>query len=322
MSIDVSMDYERYPTFAPIPGAGRATKKSYHHSKLLYCRSKTISIVLNKKSIHILRNAKVISSNGTWGEYRERYCQWRGITAIAGGYDHVLALSKDGTVHTSGDNRYCQQDVQNWSNIISIAAGGYHSIGVCSDGTVKAVGYNKYGQCNVRDWTDIIDVQSSAYHTVGLCSDGTVLATGRNDYGQCHVQNWTDIISIAVGELHTVGLRADGTVLATGCSRNGRCNVGSWSKIRVIAAGKSHTVGLRGWDEVLAVGSNTGGKCRLMRMIEQWKKKEKVESYHILEIGAGTDYTIAAVEHNYDITIISNNDFISSCFTNAFNFRD
>ena len=77
-----------------------------------------------------------------------------GITAIAGGGDHSLALKNDGTVWAWGWNGYGQLgngtntdsnvpvQVSSLTGIIAIAGGYGHSLALKNDGTVWAWGYN------------------------------------------------------------------------------------------------------------------------------------------------------------------------------------
>jgi len=81
-----------------------------------------------------------------------------GVTAMAGGYGHSLALISDGTVRAWGDNNYGQlgigsstdkrspEQIIGLSSVIAIAAGDYHTLALKSDGTVLVWGYNLDGQ--------------------------------------------------------------------------------------------------------------------------------------------------------------------------------
>jgi len=48
-----------------------------------------------------------------------------------------------------------QCDVQSWTNIVSISAGCSHTLGLKNDGTVISTGSNKYHQCDTNNWTNI-----------------------------------------------------------------------------------------------------------------------------------------------------------------------
>ncbi len=81
-----------------------------------------------------------------------------GITAIAGGSYHSLALKDDGTVWVSGDNYYgafgngnnnssnVHVQTNTLTDVIAIAGGGGHSLALSSDGTGWAWGYGGDGQ--------------------------------------------------------------------------------------------------------------------------------------------------------------------------------
>ena len=85
-----------------------------------------------------------------------------GVTAIAAGQYHALALMSDGTVRAWGSNVSGQLGDSSTTQrnapvpvtglpvvpggAIAIAAGGNHSYALMADGTVWAWGYNGYGQ--------------------------------------------------------------------------------------------------------------------------------------------------------------------------------
>lgn len=120
-----------------------------------------------------------------------------GITAIAGGYYHSIALKNNGTVYTWGQNSYGQLGLGSGSTdsryipypvsdltATAVVGGGYHTVAV-SDGKVYAWGWNDYGQLG--------DGSATVRYT-------PVLISGSLSLG--------GIFAVAAGERHTVVLKA------------------------------------------------------------------------------------------------------------------
>ena len=143
-----------------------------------------------------------------------------GITAIAAGSSHSLALKNDGTVWAwgynvfggVGDNSTTQRllpvQVKDaagtgyLSGITVIQGGTYHSLALKNDGTVWAWGYNNYGQLGDNSTTqrnipvqvkdaagtgylsDMTAIAGGQYHSLALKNDGTAWAWGQNSYAQ------------------------------------------------------------------------------------------------------------------------------------------
>lgn len=129
---------------------------------------------------------------------------WTDIVSVDAGYEHIVALKDDGTVHACSLLYYLTvstEDVSpyDFSDLID----------------AQSIYINDKGQCNVSEWTDIVEIAAGPYYTLGLKSDGTVVATGENLNTACNVYGWSDIVSIATNGVYTIGLKSDGTVVST-----------------------------------------------------------------------------------------------------------
>ena len=128
--------------------------------------------------------------------------------------------SKEGKMDVAFDAAVALQDFESIAqlNLQVISAGRNHLVALRRDGTVVSAGNNDEGQCDVQSWADIISVAAGYNYTVGLRADGTVVATGFNNKRQCNVQDWTDIVAIYAGNTatDTVGVKADGIIVLTG----------------------------------------------------------------------------------------------------------
>lgn len=143
------------------------------------------------------------------------------IVKIASGYNHVLALTKDGEVYAwGGNNTYGELGqgnntasdvavkVQNSNgtgpitNIIDISAGLYHSTLLNNAGEVYQFGHNTNGQIGdgtkehknlptkTKDLKNIVQIATGGqYFMTALKTDGTVWAVGYNAHGQLGINS-------------------------------------------------------------------------------------------------------------------------------------
>jgi hypothetical protein len=103
----------------------------------------------------------------------------------------TFIISPPGTVVAWGNNLYGQTSVPvtGQSGVTAIAAGAYHTVALKSDGSVVAWGSNDYGQTNVpvAAQSGIMAIAAGYSHTVALKTNGTVVAWGYNGLGQTNV---------------------------------------------------------------------------------------------------------------------------------------
>lgn len=135
-----------------------------------------------------------------------------GVTAVAAGDTHAVALRNDGTVVAWTRYNFGQTNVPpGLSNVVDIAAGYAHTLALRDDGTVVAWGFNNAGQTNVPvDLTNALAVAASGDRSMALRSDGTVAAWGRNFKGESTVPTGlTNVAQISAGSSFSLALVGD-----------------------------------------------------------------------------------------------------------------
>ncbi|MBI4931377.1 MAG: T9SS type A sorting domain-containing protein [Bacteroidetes bacterium] len=209
-----------------------------------------------------------------------------GITALAAGWSHSLALKNNGTLLTWGNNQYGQlgdntitdrwtpvfvhgqNDIGLLSGIVAIAGGYGHSIALKNDGTVWTWGRNDYGQlgdntlnssyvpvqvhgpADVGFLSGIIAVTAGWYHCLALKNDGTVWSWGWNDNGQ-------------LGDSTKISKSVPVQIVGAG-------NMGFLSGIIGIAAGRVNSFALKNDGTVWSLGWNNYGQLGDNTLNEQW----------------------------------------------------
>ncbi len=187
-----------------------------------------------------------------------------GITKIAAGGGHGLAIGAAGAMWTWGNNSEGQLGDQTTTNrltpvrlagptsMIQVAAGVDYSLGLRSDGTVWSWGGNEAGQLGDGTTTQrgkpeevvglahIIQVAAGFGSSFALRSDGTLFAWGDNDKGQLGDGTTTSRLSPE----QVPGLTGVTAVSA-----------GLASTLAIV--GPSHTVYGWGWNDAGEVGDGT-----------------------------------------------------------------
>jgi hypothetical protein len=140
------------------------------------------------------------------------------------------------------------------AGVTAVAAGSIHSLALKGDGTVVAWGCGAdFGQCSVPSGlAGVIAVAAADRHSLALKGDGTVVAWGcgdGTDFGQCSVPSGiSGVIAISAGYAQSLALKNDGTVVAWGCgqdSDDGQCSVPSGlTGANAIDAGVWHSLAL------------------------------------------------------------------------------
>ncbi len=189
-----------------------------------------------------------------------------GFTAIDGGWDHVLALTPDGSIMAWGDNVSGQCDVPSPnSGFIEVSAGA-HSMGLRNDGSIIVWGQSIF----LWDLLDVpepnsgfISISAGYFYCLGLKDNGSIVAWGWGMNGECDVPTPnSEFIAIDAGPNHCLGLKSDGSIIAWGLNNEGQCDVPAPNTgFAAIATGEFHSLGLKADGSIVAWGFNGFGQC-------------------------------------------------------------
>ena len=232
------------------------------------------------------------------------------VIAVAGGYNHSLALKSNGTVWAWGRNNSGQLgngttgtaivsplQVNELTNVAAIAGGQNHSLALKSDGTVWTWGRNEYGQLGVGTLAgfSFVPVQVTAIsgviaiargysHSLALKSDGTVWAWGQNDYGQ-------------------LGIGTSGSAV----SKNIPVQVTELCDVIAIAGGYGHSLALKSDGTVWAWGRNGSGQLGDGTYVGKSKPVQVSGLTGVCAIAGAGNYSLA-LEGNGNVQAWGQND--------------
>ena len=193
----------------------------------------------------------------------ERVGHERDWSGVFSGYQHAVAIKKNGALWGWGANFYgalgppggaslefVPTVVGRERDFTTATAGGDFSLAIKEDGSVWATGLNMYGNLGLgdtanrlrltqvgsgRDWAT---VSAGLGYSLALKKDGSLWAWGGNNFGQLGVgDTWTRTSPARVGNAtdwaavsclghHSLALKQDGTLWAWGENSFGQLGVG------------------------------------------------------------------------------------------------
>jgi len=180
--------------------------------------------------------------------------------------------------------------VRGLSGVTGVATGTWHSLAMLEDGTVMAWGGNDHGQlgdgtatgpeictvsCStipveVHGLSEVAAVSAAGYGSMALRRNGTVMTWGENEYGQLgngttgdsdlpvEVSGLSGVTAIANGFWHRLALLGNGTVMSWGLNEEGALGNGTNTNSDV-------PVPVRGLNEVVAVSAGYDDSLALLR---------------------------------------------------------
>lgn len=230
------------------------------------------------------------------------------VIQVAAGWDHSLALKKDGSVIAwgggEGENNHGQATVPvGLGKVVQVAAGSGVSIALRGDGTVVAWGANESGQTDVpENLKNVVQVAAGANFCVALKNDGTVVAWGTDFGNKTSVpENLTGVTQIAACWNNTLALKDDGSVVSWGIwdlNVNDPATIPqNVPNLKEIAVGVSHAVGLTMNNTIVTWGSENRSASL----------KSTPESANIKQIGTGFYHSLAITSQD-SVLAWGNND--------------
>ncbi|GGT18047.1 hypothetical protein GCM10014713_08560 [Streptomyces purpureus] len=176
----------------------------------------------------------------------------------------TLGNGKSGKDTPAAPNHNTPQQVPGLTGITDIAAGAWHALALTKDHTVKAWGYNSSGQIgndafsstvpvstptDVKDFGRAVALAAGGHHTLALLDNGTVKAWGANASEQLGerqdqppaptfrttpvlVKGLTSVKELAAGYATSLAVLEDGSVVAWGSNSNGQLGDGTKTNSR------------------------------------------------------------------------------------------
>lgn len=180
-------------------------------------------------------------------------------TAVAGGYNHSIALREDGQVVAWGDNEFGQGVVpSDLADVVAIAAGAGFNLALRADGTVRSWGSEGFGYVVPSGLSDVVSIAAGSNLALALKSDGTVVAWGGGGPVTNVPAGLSEVESIFAGTGVGYAVKKDGSIIAWGRPDEGQLEVPSWlTGVESISSKNYHAIAKRFDGSLVAWGNNS-----------------------------------------------------------------
>jgi len=250
--------------YTPSPISGLVTNVPYHFRLVV---SNALAVVYGFDQI--LDEANVVVWGADYVGQANVPPGLSNVVAIAGAYDHSLALKNNGTAVGWGDNTFNQATVPGSlnNNLVAVAGGEYYSMALKNNGTVVAWGANILTQTNVPPGlNNVVTIAGGSFSSLALKNNGAVVAWGANFFGLTTVPAGAsnNAVAVAGGGFHNLAIKNNGTVIAWGDNSAGQLNLpAGLTNVVAIAGGNYHSLALRNDGTVVAWGDNSAGQTNV-----------------------------------------------------------
>jgi len=263
--------------YSGVNGAGSNTNGELSNltssGAIKVCEGGGFTIILNEDG--------TLTSAGLISKYADEISDWKNITDIACGNNHILGLDSNGRVRCIGDNDLGACDLNDSRNIKKVFASKNGSILLTNDGSLLYCG-SFIGSGSLKNYYNIKDIASSDNILAILCSDNTIDVYTKNSLNYLKAEGWSDIKDVACGDSFVAGLDAYGKVHIEIDNDEILSQVEKWSNIIAIDAGSDYLIGFDGV-KIYGVGNNSYGQFVKEELVKQRLEKVTNVEYSVDE---------------------------------------
>ena len=184
-----------------------------------------------------------------------------GVTQVALGKYHSLALNSDGSISAWGQDGYgAVSTTPSGTGYTALAGGDRFGLALRTNGSVAAWGSNTHGQVSgAPTETGLTQVAAGGEHALALRADGSIVAWGYDWAGQVSdAPSGAGFTHLACGESHSMALRPDGSIAAWGGVASSGAPAGTG--FVQLAGGGQHSLALHTDGSIVAWGFDADGQ--------------------------------------------------------------